>query len=182
MVATKAMTAEEFAALADDGWRWELIKGVPHRVPPPGFEHGQLGSDILFALRLYVDPRHLGEVVGEIGILFERDPELICGPDVSFVRAERLPPRSARRGYLTVLPDLAVEIVSPSDRPADVAEKIAYYLARGIPVVWAVDPQPAHVAVHRAGVAPVLLGRSDVLEGEGVLAGFRLPLVDLFRR
>jgi len=180
MVATKLMTAEEFAALPDDGWRWELIEGVPVRMPPPGFEHGQVGSDLLLALRLHVDPRHLGVVLAGVGFLFERDPDQVRAPDVSFIRAERLPPRSARRGYLTVPPDLAVEVVSPSDRPTDVADKTAFYLAHDVAVVWEVDPTPPHVAVHRPGGPPVILGPADTLEGEGPLAGFRLPLGGLF--
>jgi len=180
MVATKRMTAEEFAVLPDDGWRWELIEGVPVRTPPPGVKHGRLGRVLVIALDRFVAPRGLGEVLGDVGVLFERDPDLVRAPDVAFVRAERLPPWS-EGGYLTVPPDLAVEVVSPSDRPAAVAEKIAYYLAHGVPVVWAVDPAPPRVAIHRPGRARLLLGPADTLEGEGPLAGFRLPLSDLFR-
>ncbi len=180
MVATKLMTAEEFAALPDDGGRYELIQGVPVRMPPPGLEHGELGAELVFALKSYVDPRRLGLVLAEAGFLFERAPDLVRAPDVAFIRAERLPPREERRGYSAVLPDLAVEIVSPGDQPADVAAKVAFSLARGVPAVWVVWPAPRQVAVHRAGSPPLLLG-GDVPAGDGTLTGFRLPLAALFR-
>jgi Uma2 family endonuclease len=182
MATTKLMTAEEFMALPDDGWRYELIRGVPHRMSPAGMEHGEVGSEIHFALKGHVDPRGLGRVYGaDTGFLFERDPDIVRAPDVAFVRAERVPPREQRRGFSPVVPDLAVEVVSPSDVAEEVAEKVAFYLDHGVPLVWVAYPTPQQVAVHRPGRSPLLLGVGDVLDGGDVLPGLRLPVADIFR-
>ena len=180
MVTTKRMSVDEFMALPDDGWRYELIRGVPHRMPPPGLEHGGIGAELHFALKGYADPRRLGLVVAETGFLFERDPDVVRVPDVAFIRTERLPPRAERRGYSTVPPDLAVGIVSPTDASRDVADKVGFSLAHGVPLVWVVFPPPRQVAVHRFGRDPLILGQGEVLDGEDVLPGFRLLVATIF--
>ena len=113
MVATRLMTAEEFAALPDDNGRAELIRGVLYRTAPPGFEHGGITTDLSFALKRFADPRRVGRVVTEAGFLFARHPDIVRAPDVAALRTERLPSRETWRGYSPVLPDLAVEVVSP---------------------------------------------------------------------
>jgi Uma2 family endonuclease len=80
------------------------------------------------------------------------------------------------RGY----PDLAVEVLSPDEGPAAVQDKVAEYLAAGVPLVWVCDPAREAVAVHRPGRPPRVLGPEDVLTGEDVLPGFRLPLAGLW--
>lgn len=81
----------------------------------PGLEHGGIGAELHFALKGDAGPRRLGLVVAETGFLFECDPDIVRVPDVTFIRSERLPPRVEWQGYSTVLPDLAVEAVSPTD-------------------------------------------------------------------
>ena len=83
-------------------------------------------------------------------------------------------------GFVGSVPDLCVEIVSPSNRRGDIAEKVADYLGGGARMVWVIDPQRRTGEVHRQGSEPVRLGSSDMLEGYGVVPGFRTPLSALF--
>ncbi len=77
--------------------------------------------------------------------------------------------------------DLAVEVVSPNDRPAEIAEKVAFYLEHGVPLVWVAYPRPRHVVVHRPGQPPRTFGADDTLDGEEIVPGFRLPVAEVFR-
>lgn len=181
MATTKPMTADELMALPDDGWRYELIEGELHRLAHGGLEHGDIGSEVHFALKSYVDPRGLGRVYpADTGFFFGRDPDTVRAPDVAFIWADHLPPRETWRGYSTVVPDLDREVVSPNDEAREVADKVAFYIAHGVPLVWVFWPRCRQVAVHRPGQEPLLLGEGDVLDGGDVLPGFALPLADVF--
>jgi Uma2 family endonuclease len=182
MATTTPTTAADLLAMPDDGWRYELIEGVLHRMSPAGFEHGEIGSTFVRHLGNFVVPRDLGRVVtGETGFFLSRDPETVVAPDAAFVRADRLPPRAERRGYLDLVPDLVVEVVSPNDRPTEVEDKVARYLAAGARLVWVTYPRRRLVRVHAPGRAPQDLSEGDALDGEDVLPGFRLPVDDIFR-
>ncbi len=182
MTTKMLMTEDDLLRMPDDGYRYELIEGVLHRMSPGGLEHSDIGSEVLVRLRGFVGPRNLGLVVGaDAGFWFGRDPDTVRAPDVAFVRAERLPPREQWKGYSDVVPDLAVEVVSRSDRRSDVDAKIAFYLAAGVPLVWRFEPRPRQVLVYRQGRDPIVLGVGDVLDGEDVVPGFRLPVADVFR-
>ncbi len=181
MSTTRSMTAEELMALPDDGWRYELIEGVLHRMSPAGAEHGEIGTEFVWHLRSFVDPRRLGRVYpADTGFFLAHDPETVVAPDAAFVRADRLPPRTERHGYLDLVPDLVVEVVSPTDRQADVDDKVARYLTAGARLVWVTYPRRRSVRVHAPGREPRELGEGDVLDGEDVLPGFRLPVADIF--
>lgn len=182
MATTRLMTAAELLTMPEDGWRYELLEGVPHRVSPGGFQHSVCGVRLAGHMMLFVDERHLGRVTGaDGGYLFQRDPDTVLAPDGAFVRADRLPPEDEQTGYLDLVPDLVVEIVSPSDRPNEVAAKIAYYLEAGVPLAWVIYPRLKQVHVHTTGAAPVVLREGDVPDGGEVLSGFQLPVAEIFR-
>jgi Uma2 family endonuclease len=179
--ASKLVTAEELARMPDDGYRYDLIGGVLLKMCPASFEHGWLAAQIAALLWNFVRPRRLGIVVGaETGFLLARDPDHVLGPDVAFVRAERLPPRRERRRYLPLAPDLAVEIVSPSDRTRTVIDKVMEYLDYGVRLVWVVYPVRQMVMVWNGDRTGRLLGEHDELDGGDVLPGFRVRVGDLF--
>ena len=178
---TTLVTAEELLAL-DDGYRYDLIRRELFRMSPAGFEHGQ--HELYLGRRIgeFVDERGLGAVVGaETGFVLEHNPDTVLAPDVAFVRADRLPPKDERQGFLALPPDLVVEVASPLQSRPSVERKVAEYLDAGVPLVWVLWPKQQAVSVHRLGREMLLLGMGDVLDGEDVLPGFRLPLVDLFR-
>ena len=169
-------TAEELLRAGDIG-RCELIRGKLVMMVPPGGEHGGIAMRLAFRLSQHVDARRLGRIVGEAGFLLSRDPDTVRAPDAAFVRADRLP---LPRGYIPGAPDLAVEVLSPDDRPGYVREKVAEWLEGGAGAVWVVDPRKRTVVVHEAGREPVTLREADTVPGGTVLQGFSLVVREIF--
>lgn len=181
MATTTLMTADDLMKMPKDGWRYELIEGVLHRMAPGGMEHSGIGVNLLVPLGGFVRERRLGRIYGpDTGYFFQRHPDTVRAPDVTFVRAERLPGPNDLRGYSPVVPDLAVEIKSPNDTMAEIAERITFFLERGVSLVWAIYPRTRTVVVHRAGRDPLTLSEGDTLDGEDVVPDFRLPVAELF--
>ncbi len=162
--------------------RYELVRGVPRVCEPPGGVHGRLAARIAARLGDYVDRHRLGTVLVETGYLLRRAPDTVRGPDVSFLSASRLRPDQVPEQFIPGAPDLAVEILSAGSRWPDVEEALADYLANGARMVWVVEPRERRVIVRYPDRPPRMLGADDVLEGEDVVPGFTLALVDLFGR
>lgn len=149
-------------------------------MPPPGFEHGQVSIRVASLLSAFVRPRGLGAVTGEAGFQLAADPDTVRAPDAAFVAADRLPPRDQRRGYLRLAPDLAVEVLSPDDRPRAAAAKTRAWLAAGVRILWVIDPVARRATVHAPGQPAVEVGPGGALDGGDALPGFVLPVSDLF--
>jgi len=186
-------TADDLAALPEDGWLYELVEGRVVRMPPPKGRHGYLELEIGVILRAHVKPRALGRVyVGETGFDLTRPGEptqTVLGADVAFLRAERVPPErdddddDDDEKYIPGPPDLAVEIVSPSQYRPEMGTKAWVWLERGARLVWVVWPKRRQVDVWTPGRdEPVTLGMGDTLDGNTVLPGFTHALADLFAR
>jgi Uma2 family endonuclease len=176
----KLLTAEEFRNLPDppDGSQQELIRGVVVTMPPPGGRHGACCSKIDRRLGLYVETQQLGTVfVNDTGFVTERDPDTVRGPDVSFWSKERLP--EVPEGYITAAPDIAVEVVSPSDHFTRLQNKVRHYLTHGVRLVWVVDPEDRSVTVYRSLTQVAILTENDTLTGGDVLPGFSVAVRDL---
>jgi len=180
MATTNLATIEDLTG-ADDGYRYDLILGELYQMPRAGDDHGALAGRVAVAVGRVVLDRRLGNIyVAEPGFVLSRNPDTLVAPDVAFVRAERLEPDRDRRKFLQIVPDLAVEVVSPSETPRMIADKIHAYVAAGIPLLWVMEPIRREVAVHGAGRAPVVLREGDILDGGDVIPGLRLPIEDLF--
>lgn len=108
------------------------------------------------------------------------DPPTVRGPDIAFLAKRRLPPEGVPVGFWPGAPDLAVEIVSPSNRAGEIQEKVLEYLAAGAHLVWVVDPSTQSVATYRSREKIRILTADNTLEGSDVLPGFRLSLSELF--
>jgi len=140
---------------------------------PPGAEHGRVTINLTRPISIHVEERGLGTVyAAETGFVLSRDPDTVRAPDLAFVRADR-PPAPAR-GYYPGAPDLAVEVLSPDDRPGYVRDKVAEWLEAGALAVWVVDPYKRRVTVHESGHEPMVLGEADLLRGGSVLPGFEV--------
>ena len=113
--------------------------------------------------------------------MLERGPDPVRLPDVAFVRAERMPSPEEQEHFAPIVPDLAVEVIFPTDRQKDVDEKIEQYLEAGVPLVWVFHLRQRTATVHWAGWPLQDFREGDALDGEEVLPGFRLPLADAFR-
>jgi Uma2 family endonuclease len=179
---TRTMTIEEFTALSDADGRFELIRGELREVPPMGMRHGEVGSEFHWRLAVFARNERLGRVYTSDTqfVLAYGDRPSIVMPDVSFVRAERLPSREEREGIAPFPPDLAVEVRSPSQSRTEVEEKIALYREANVPLLWDCEPRRRTVTVYRPGQEPFEVGEDGELDGEDVLPGFRLRVADLF--
>lgn len=168
-------TAEELLRAGDIG-RCELIRGELVMMVPPGGEHGEIANEIAHRLTLFVKSRGLGRVLAEAGFVLSRDPDTVRAPDVAFLRAGR----ARGRGYLQNAPDLAVEVLSPDDRPGYVRRKIGEWLLGGTHAVWVVDPRKRTVTVHEPTAEPRVLGEADTLRGDDALPGFVIAVREIF--
>lgn len=175
------MTTEEFLALPDDGYKYELVEGELRQMPPASGEHGRVELYIAFWLMSFVYRHRLGKVFGsDAGFRLKRSPDTVLCPDTSFVHTERVPPDD-RSGIMELAPDLAVEVVSPSNTINEMDDKVAACLEAGTSLVWVVRPRRRQVTVHTPDGLIRILGEEDVLDGGDVLPGFSLPVVDVFR-
>lgn len=180
MVATRLMTAEDLLAMLDDGNRYELVDGELIRMRPTGFLHLQSTGLLISLLGGHVRERGLGVVGGEGGFIFRRDPDKVYAPDVVFVSTHRLPPKEAWTSFLDIAPDLAVEVLSPSDTASYINDKVMTYLDAGVRLIWVVDPRCHTVTVYQADRTARVLVDQATLDGGDVLPEFRLPLMELF--
>ena len=178
---TKLITADELLALYSKGVRGELIRGELCETMPSGGRHGEVVMRAGFFLNGFIMPRRLGRLAGsDSGVLIERDPDTVREPDIAFISAERLPLDIEVTGYYEVVPDLIVEVVSPSDSPREVMDKALMWLSFGARMVWAVNPESRSVDVYRPGERTISLTESDTLDGFDILPSFTCPIADLF--
>ena len=182
MTATgRQMTAEELLRLPDDGMRHELIDGVMTTMSPSGSRHTWIALRFGGRLDSFVTQHGLGRAFGaDGGFLLRRRPDLLRAPDAAFVRQERVDVVGETDEYCPEPPDLAVEVVSPTDRPGEIARKVAQYLAHGTRMVIVVYPDTRSARVHRPDQPTLELGENDVIDGADVVPGWRLPLAELF--
>jgi Uma2 family endonuclease len=182
MVATRPMTIEELEAMGAEAERYELIRGVLREVEGMSEKHGAVGGRATAYIGGFVLQHDLGEVfISDSRFVFPGNPPSWLAPDMAFVSAARLPTRDFVDVYSRRIPDLVLEVKSPSNSESDLRQKISVYLESGVRVVWLVRPDDRTVTVYRPGQPERVLGEGDVLDGEEVLPGFRLPLRDLFR-
>ncbi len=176
------LTAEE-AFWLNPSERWELVEGRIVEMSPVKKRHGRILMRLGHRLEGHVQAHHLGEVyVGDVGFILRRSPDTVRAPDLAFIRRERLPavPTVEEETFSSVMPDLAIEILSPSDRWTEVERKIAEYLQAGIASVWAVDPSREELRVYRPGQASVTHTKSDTVEDPELLPGLKLAVAALF--
>jgi Uma2 family endonuclease len=176
----QTMTAQEFLEMPNQE-HYELVQGEPKEMSPPGFDHGCIVSDIAAVLREFVRSRKLGAVAVEAGFCIARDPDTVRSPDVAFVRAERVPAGGVP-AFFQGAPDLAVEVISPSDRLSDILAKTQEWLQAGSAAVWVVDPKTRTVTVYGKQPQTLFLSTNDALACDELLPGFRLPVSEIFAR
>ena len=150
---------------------------------PVGGTHGQVTIRVCRSLDEHVQRNAAGVVVvGDVGFILQlpNDPERVRAPDGAFVSRERLPEGGLPEGFLVGPPDLAVEVLSPTDNPVEIQQKIRDYLEAGTRLVWLFAPRPKTVTVYRPDGSAQLLREHEVLDGEDVLPGLAIPLIEVF--
>lgn len=179
------MTAEEFYEFANrPEFRdrpMELERGVVVEMNQPGVRHGLVCANVARLLGNFVFDRGRGYVVSnDSGVVLERDPDTVNGPDVSLFDIER-PYEELPTQYDDALPVLAVEVISPSDRFAKLVRRVNRFLRIGIPLVWVFDPDARNVTVYSANSdEPTVLESGDELTAIDVLRELRIAVSDCF--
>ena len=168
------MTLEEF--LESDLEGYEYVKGELIPMPPTSGEHGDIRTNLFLSLGPYIHENQLGRVYTSDTGFQIGDRVLI--PDIAFVSTERLP--DDRRKAFSIPPDLAVEIVSPTDVLFRVFEKALTYLSGGTQLVWVIEPVAKTVTVYRSETDIEMLTREDTLTGGEVVEGFSCKVSQLF--
>lgn len=165
--------------LPQDGQQYELLGGVLHDMSPGGGRHGAVVMRISVPVAEYAQKHDLG-IVFDSQTGYRLDEKNCVSPDVSFVRRDRIArllPDPDK--FLKGAPDLAVEVLSPSDDWKMAERKVELYFRFGTRLVWIVDPRAKEARVYRT---PKQFESSTLqLSGEDVLPGLVVHLADLFR-
>jgi len=175
------LTADDLLRLDSQGVRGELVRGVLHETMSPGIRHGKIVVRLGAKLFNFVKPRKLGTLVAsDAGVWLERDPDTVREPDLAFFSAEAMPLDADIPGYAEVVPELVVEIRSPSDSRRYVADRAAMWLSHGVSLVWTVHPDNRSIDVYRAEQPMNVTTVKDTLDGGDVLEGFSCNLTEVF--
>lgn len=176
-------TVAEYMALPDgnDGKEYELVEGkLVEMQKGPSAGHGNIIIKLGRYLDTFVSEKNLGFVSSDIAFVIDpvNRPNTVRRPDVAYVNTESYDQDSAFIGR----PDLAVEVVSPSDKWSDVIAKVAEYQAAKVPLVWVVELWTRTVQVYRLenGLLYQVVWPDAELDGENVLPGFKLKVSDIF--
>jgi Uma2 family endonuclease len=179
-VAQHLMTAEEFWRSPENRKHSSLIRGEIVESMPPGAKHGTVAIRLAMRLGQWAESSGRGCVGAESGFILGRDPDIVRGPDLYYVRVDRIPKPGIPDAFWNLAPDLAVEVVSPSETAYEIQEKVGDFLAAGTPRVWVVYPRTGEVVIHRAdGSARTFVGNA-LLEDSDVLPGFSCRVAELF--
>lgn len=179
----KVWNDAEFMALNRDGHRYEIVNGELIDIENSGAKHGYVCSILMILLGGYVHIQKLGAMF-DSSTAFKMKSGNKRSPDVSFMAKERLQGLDELPdGFLEGAPDLAVEILSPSNTVAEIHDKLVEYFENGARLVWVINPQEKYVLVYRSSQEPDRLLKSvDSLDGEEIVSGFTLPVADLFQK
>ena len=160
---------------------YELIDGIP-REKDMGAEAEYAAGELQRHLGNHCHSHKLGRVFNSnTGYrCFPDRPKLVRKPDASVVRAGRLTDDRVPKGWITIPPDLAVEVISPTDRAEDIEERVKEYHSAGVPLVWVVNPSTRTAVVRRLDGTAAEVGPAGTLAGEDVVPGFACPVADLF--
>jgi Uma2 family endonuclease len=162
----------------DPDKEYEIVDGQAE-VKMAGARHGRVGMLLGSRLSLHAESNNLGGVYNSSTTFLIGGNERL--PDVAFVSAARIPPEGDPEGKWAIVPDLAVEVISPSDVDERVSNKLLDYLAAGVKQVWLVSPTLRMVTVFRSLTDVQVFTGDSELVSEDLLPGFRCRLSDIFK-
>lgn len=183
MSTTTLYTADELLALPSGmGKRYELVAGELREMSPSGWRHGAVVDNLHTLLGSFIRAHDLGRGFGaETGFRIAHEPDTVRAPDFAFIAKEHLPNEKPEEGFWPGAPDLAVEVLSPSDRMGEVDEKIDAWLSAGCAAVWVVDPKLETVTIYRSRTDVQVKTAGEALRGDPVMHGFSCRVDELFR-
>lgn len=175
------VTSEEFVHHPAANERTELVRGRIRMMSPASPVHGLVSARISHLLVMHVEHHRVGACFADsTGYALPNLANTVRAPDASFVRADRLPKEGVGYGFFNLAPDLAVEVLSPSESTTDIADKLSDYRIAGTALVWVIDPQSRTVTVIAHSRLARTLTVTDQLTGGKVLPGFECTVSELF--
>ena len=181
-VAPQTVTASELFEFASDGFRYELMQGELRMMSPAGGRHGRLAYRIGLILGKHVEAGSLGVLfAAETGFLIATNPDTVLAPDVAFIRQWRYDEVEDETGYLPIAPDLAVEVLSPSDRFTRVETKAFTWLDAGTALVLLVDPESETVHAYRSRKQIEVFQKHETIDCSDSVDGWKFRIDDIFR-
>ena len=178
----RVWTEAELQALPEDGFIHELVDGEIVMSPKNDSFHGYISSRLLAALVVFAESRRLG-VVWDSSTGFRMNNLNIRAPDISFISYARLNALGfdvSSRGFIPGAPDLAVEVLSLHNTRKEINDRLKDFFNSGTRLAWIIDPKVKLAEVCHSPTERRRVVRADILDGEGILPGFRYPVGDLF--
>jgi len=173
---TTLVSLADYEALPRD-LRCELVEGELRELTFPRWDHSQIQFNLLLSLGQYLKTNPIGRAGAEYGFILGRDPDTLRSPDVYFIRNERLGLIEGHT-WMEGAPDLAIEIISPSNRRREIHAKVSQYIQAGAQLVWVIDPDTRQVYVHRAD--GTTQGETDSLEAPDLLPELKINVLEIF--
>ena len=162
--------------------RCELVDGKVIQMSPAGRQHGVVAGRILGYIFQYLLTRPLGELyAAETGFIFPNG-KTVRAPDVMFLSSVRITPELSETGFVGIVPDFAVEVVSPEQPFAKMVEKVESYLKIGLKLAWIVEPDDQTIHVYKPSTPVQVFHLDDTLSCENILPGFELKVRHIFAR
>ncbi|CAN5746995.1 Uma2 family endonuclease [soil metagenome] len=179
MVTTKRSTAEDLLRLEDDWPRFELIEGELVELTPPSAVHASIVATVTIVIGSQILQNSLGQVyAGDAAVLLHEDPDIVLGPDVAMVAADRLPLKQS--SFMTIPPDWAIEVASPGNTHREIERKIRLYLAHGVKSVWIIYPHERQVVIHTQRNDPQRFTATETIAGIEPFPGISVQVSGIF--
>ncbi len=157
---------------------YEFVDGEPEEKEMPGARHSGICTRLARKLGNFVEDNQLGEVYQESSFQLKVTERI---PDIAFIAADRLPPEGEPETKWLIVPDLAVEVISPTDYYEKVHSKAMEFLTAGVKVVWIVSPENQTITTYRSSTNIMAFPYEAELVCEDLLPGFRCPLREIFK-
>jgi Uma2 family endonuclease len=157
---------------------YEIVNGAPEVKEMPGARHSGVSTRLARRLGNFVEAQQLGEIYQEATFQIGKQERI---PDLAFLSSERLPPEGEPETKWLIVPDLAIEVISPNDLYDKVHAKALEYLAAGVKEVWLISPEHHHVILYRSVANIMAIPEEGELVSEDLLPGFRCPLREIFK-
>lgn len=179
----KVWTEAELQALPDEGYKYEVVDGELRMSPKNNFQHENLCGRLFLELANFNRTHGLGVVLGSnLGCWMNN--RNCRAPDISFIpkdRLQRLGFRPSTRKFLPGAPDLAVEVISPSNTRQEIDDRLKDFFASGTRIAWVIHPDEQFVEICHSPTERKMLGPGGMIDGEYLLPGFRYPIDELFK-
>jgi Uma2 family endonuclease len=181
VAAVQPLTADDLLAMADDGFRYELVAGELRKMAPAGSQHGRVAHNIELDLGRHVKANDLGVVfAAETGFKLRGNPDTVRAPDVAFVEKKRFNQVGDVPGYWPGAPDLAVEVLSPGDNDADVEENVFDWLDAGARLVIVLNPRKRTATAYRSRSSIRVHTESETIDATDVVPGWTFVVARAF--